>query len=869
MIDFDALERALLDRAGTLVEQWLPGGKRVAAEYVCGDLSGGPGGSCSVNLVKGYWADFASDARGKNLLDLYCAVYGMERVPAARQLMVELGWATSSDSPPPQRPARPAPPPKPAENEGWRTVRPVPEHAPPVNYRHHHRKDDDIRHVAEYRVGADLHGYVVRFATSDGGKDPLPRTWCISTRDGAAKWHWRQWDEPRPLYLPGHALPEGRTVVLVEGEKKADALHQLLEAARPGVYAVASWAGGSKAWRKADWAWLQGHTVLCWPDCDAKHEPLTAEERRSQPDKVAQQVLLQSKPLLPEARQPGMQAMLGIGALLRDQHQCSVQLLRIPEPGQVKDGWDCDDAIHEDGWDADRVLAFFGTAYALPMDAASADASPPAPPAPPSAPDAPAGADDEDGDDAFAAHLEWLCDQAKCKRWEIGVNRKLLITALEKAPALTGCLGFNELNNAPSTIKPWPWRESAAVLSDNDDLRLGDWLCRQYKLKPASRSALSEAIETVADQHRFHPIRDWLQSLQHDGKPRLERWLAHTLAMDPATTPERRQRYLSLMGKYMLMGLVARVMQPGVKFDYSPVLEGLTGMGKSTFVKVLVGAEYFSDTHFDIGSGKDGMEQLEGLWAYELSELTAFKRADSEQIKQFFSSTVDRFRGAYGKYVQSHPRQCVIFCTTNKRQYLYDLTSQRRFWPVWIDHHIRVAWLTKWRDQLFAEAFAAWRKGERFFPTMAEEEAYFVPEQRLRLVETTVHAKLYELLTRDGSPPTEGRTSRDLNCHTSFVTLPDLCIALGADPAKSTSLLESQIRAWLDAHGWDSHRETTGARRRGFRRPDTWPPEFEPDEESSAAPPPPAGPGAISSTEPTTAPPPRAVAVPGSDDEPF
>src|SRR5207237_4884990 len=139
--------------------------------------------------------------------------------------------------------------------------------------------------------------------------------------------------------------------------------------------------------------------------------------------------------------------------------------------------------------------------------------------------------------------------------------------------------------------------------------------------------------------------------------------LMYVLDIDPSTLPEQRRRYFELVGKFILMGLVARVMKPGVKFDYSPVFEGKGGIGKSTFVETLVGKEYFSDTHFDIGGGKEGMEQLEGLWAYELSELTAFKRADSEQIKQFFSSTVDRFRGAYGKYVQAQRRQCVILCT--------------------------------------------------------------------------------------------------------------------------------------------------------------------------------------------------------------
>ncbi len=572
------------------------------------------------------------------------------------------------------------------------------------------------------------------------------------------------------------------------------------------------------------------------------------------------------KPLLPVDKQPGMAAMLGIGALLRDAHACTVSMLPIPAPLEVVDGWDCADAILSDGWDGERVLAFFGKAQPL-VAAAGHSASQPDPDQP-VAPSGGAGGGDFGGasadaggvgagepDDAFADHLAFIVDSLGLKGvHEVGVNRKLLIAALRKAPALRECLGYNELTSSPGTRVPWPFRAVAGPLKDTDDLALGDWLCRTYKgLRPASRAALSEAIETVADQNRFHPVRDWLKGQQHDGTPRLDKWLIYVLGMDPATLAPRRRRYLELVGRYLLIGLVARVMQPGCKFDYSPVFEGLPGVGKSTFVKTLVGAEFFSDTHFDIGNGKDGFEQLEGLWGYELSELTALRKADSEQVKQFFSSTVDRFRGAYGKYVQSHPRQCVIFCSTNKKQYLYDLTGNRRFWPVWIDQPIKLAWLQRQRGQLFAEAMAAYLAGEIYAPSREDENTYFLPEQKLRLVETAVQSKLYELLTREGAPGGEGKMTSDLNQLISFVTLDRLVSALGADAAKSSSLLESQIRGWLEAHGWVYGRESTGQRRRGYKQPAEWPPKID-DDEGATAPPTPAD---------------AAGYEEGADDEPF
>lgn len=882
-IKFAELNAALLARITTLVPAWLPGGKKQGKEYVCGSLPGGAGTSCSVNIAGteglGRWKDFATGEAGNDLIGLYAAINGYSMGKAALEVAREEGLEdvagvqpAHADTPQAPKPVRVAPPPAPAstssDKERWTPIAPAPDFAPPFHFYHHHYDQSSIEHVAEYRIDSALYGYIVRVMRSEGGKLPLPFTWCQSDRDGAFKWISKTFTEPRPLYFPGHVSPKCAgdltlpTVIAVEGEKKADILQALLDDFTPSVYLVVSWPGGCNAWKKADWSWLAGCTVLLWPDCDAHREPLTKKERDSCPDELARSVLQEAKPLLAVHKQPGMAAMLGIGALLRNAHACTVQLLPIPEPLAVPSGWDCADAISTDGWDGTRVQAFFGQAQPLPSitdpSAAVAGSGKPvgrsgkgggdtgAPPA-----DA-AGAGGEG--DAFADHVDFMCNKLDCEVHELGVNRKLLISALRKAPALSGCLGFNELTGAPGTRVPWPWRPVAGPLKETDDLGLGDYICSTYKLKAASRASLSEAIETVADQNRFHPIQDWLTEQVHDGKARIDKWLIHVLGMDPDTLALKHQRYLELVGRYLLIGLVARVMEPGCKFDYSPVFEGLPGVGKSTFVKTLVGAEFFSDTHFDIGNGKDGFEQLEGLWGYELSELTALRKADSEQVKQFFSSTVDRFRGAYGKYVQAHPRQCVIFCSTNKRQYLYDLTGNRRFWPIWIDQQIKLEWLRKYRGQLFAEAFKLYQAGERYAPTREEEELYFEPEQRKRLVETAVQSRMYELLTREGAPKEEGKISNDLNQHVTFITLDRLVSALGADAAKSSSLLESQIRGWLDAHGWTYGRESTGQRRRGYKQPLVWPPKIEDDDGATA-------PGMNRQTQ--------AGQDEGDDDEPF
>lgn len=870
-IDFKALNDALLRNAPFLVEAWLPGGERRGGEYVVhSPWRSEKTASLSVRLTgerAGRWGDFGGDRRGGDLVSLYAELHGLSAGAAAVELarlygledvagLVKTAGAQASAPRPPPPP--PPPPEHKRSSESWKTAIPVPSFAPAATFKHFHRQSSDITHLAEYRVDGHLMGYVVRFRTSEGGKETLPYTWCISEATGTARWSWRQWDEPRPLYYPGGRSPravqgermEPPTVIVVEGERKAGILQQVLDSGAPGVYVVASWPGGSKAWSKALWDWLAGCSVVLWPDCDGKREPLTREEQAQLADDADAKALAQAtKPLLPAAKQVGMVAMHGIGALLREQHGCKVQLLPIPEPGEVEDGWDVADAIEKDGWDFARLLEFFGRAQpfvapppaekkgaaAGPAQAGGGGRKPPA-----SGDGSGGGVDGEDDDefDGFRRHLEFVCEQLHCKVYHLKVNRKMVIAALRKSSMLIDCVGFNELTEGPETRVAWPWRSAPAPLIDSDPLRLGDFLSEHYKLPGASKASLEEAIDTVADANRFHPIRDWLEGLKHDGKSRIDRWLIYVLRLDANTMRPLLLRYLELVGRYMLLGLVARVMTPGCKFDYTPVLEGKGGLGKSTLIKELVGRQYFSDTHFELGSGKDPYEQLAGIWGYELSEMTALRRADSEQAKQFLSSQVDRFRGAYGRYAVAHPRQCVIFCSTNKKQYLYDLTGNRRYWPLNVPNRPNLEWLVERREQLFAEAVALFKGGARIYPTPDEEEEFFVPEQRKRLVETAVQARLYELLTREGARANEGRATSELSMETAFVTIDGLVVALGADAAKSTAQLESQIKGWLEAMDWGYGREGGGQRRRGYKRPKVWPPALPAagDEDDDAAP---------------------------------
>jgi predicted P-loop ATPase len=88
----------------------------------------------------------------------------------------------------------------------------------------------------------------------------------------------------------------------------------------------------------------------------------------------------------------------------------------------------------------------------------------------------------------------------------------------------------------------------------------------------------------LCEMTRFDPVLDYLTSLKWDGTQRLNRWLTTYLGADD--TPLNRA-----FGRKFLIAMVRRAREPGCKFDFLLVLEGLQGSGKSTFAKILAGGE--------------------------------------------------------------------------------------------------------------------------------------------------------------------------------------------------------------------------------------------------------------------------------------
>lgn len=282
-----------------------------------------------------------------------------------------------------------------------------------------------------------------------------------------------------------------------------------------------------------------------------------------------------------------------------------------------------------------------------------------------------------------------------------------------------GVIAYDSFSSKIRKLKTPPYGGAPGDWSDLDDVRVTLWLADVYGLCVKSATVL-EAVNAVAHDNAFHPVRQFLDGLAWDGTPRLEQWLQNHLGVADS-------EYARRVGKRWMVSAVARVFSPGCKADSVLILEGLQGAGKSTSMAVL-GGEWFMDTPFNLGD-KDGYQAIRGKWIVELGELDAFNKAESTRAKQFFSASVDTYRESYGRRVLDVPRQCVFVGTTNQDEYLKDDTGNRRYWPVTCTR-VDIEGLRASREQLWAEAVAAYLAGDVWWVERDEAELFAAEQDK-------------------------------------------------------------------------------------------------------------------------------------------
>ena len=270
-----------------------------------------------------------------------------------------------------------------------------------------------------------------------------------------------------------------------------------------------------------------------------------------------------------------------------------------------------------------------------------------------------------------------------------------------------------------------PWDEKFGRVVNDHVLRvIRLHLVRMYQgvdYQP-SPTNLVEALATLAYNQKFNPVLDFINSLQWDGTSRVDRLFSEYFNCGD-------DAYTRAVSNCFAVGAVRRMRQPGCKFDTMPVLQSPQGWLKSSAIKALFGAPWYSDA--DLGSlrDKDAAMKLRGYWVQEFAEIDSLTRAETGALKAFCSRATDRQRDPYGRIVEEVPRRCVFVATVNEGGYLKDSTGGRRFWPLQVLKPIDVDRIERDRDQIWAEAAISEFLGasdvlpQRLWPIAAERQA--------------------------------------------------------------------------------------------------------------------------------------------------
>ena len=280
------------------------------------------------------------------------------------------------------------------------------------------------------------------------------------------------------------------------------------------------------------------------------------------------------------------------------------------------------------------------------------------------------------------------------------------LTVFQNDPYLQGAVRYNILTERIDIVKPLWWSKQTATLNDTDLNYLMLYLEDKYGL--TSEKKIQKAISIIADCNKYHPIRDYLNSLEWDGTERIRYALTRFLGAD-----ESEYTYQCL--RLFMLGAISRVFKPGCKFEVMLCLVGGQGAGKSSFFRLLaVKDEWFSDDLKKIDDD-NVYRKMQGHWIIEMSEMIATANAKSiEEIKSFISRAKETYKVPYETHPADRLRQCVFGGSSNTMDFLpLDRSGNRRFLPIMV--HPEKAEVHILEDEATSRAFVDMMWAEAMF----------------------------------------------------------------------------------------------------------------------------------------------------------
>lgn len=310
---------------------------------------------------------------------------------------------------------------------------------------------------------------------------------------------------------------------------------------------------------------------------------------------------------------------------------------------------------------------------------------------------------DVDGDEDGAALPEWVLEfhlhpktgkpLDDVHNWDLLMRHDPVLRALAR----------NEMDLTTVTRRPFPWRAVEAgkddALTNADRAQISAHLQRAYNMPRPAQEQLNGVIDMVAQDNAFHPVVEYLESLEWDGVSRVETYL-----------PGAPDAYTRRVARLVAVQAVARALDPGVKVDNCLILTGRQGLGKSWFVETMARGWTCTLGPIEGGGLRDTVMAMTRSWVTVADEGFAMKKADAEALKQFVTLTHDVIRLPYAREHVKLPRRQVIWGTTNDAVFLRAQEGNRRFLIVEVAEKLDFGkYSDEYVNQVWAEAVHIWK----------------------------------------------------------------------------------------------------------------------------------------------------------------
>lgn len=232
-------------------------------------------------------------------------------------------------------------------------------------------------------------------------------------------------------------------------------------------------------------------------------------------------------------------------------------------------------------------------------------------------------------------------------------------------------------------------------LKDVDAVNLRCALERR-DFKPVGKEMMRDAILKIADLNQFDSAIEWLDGLQWDGVPRVERFLTTYMSAEDT-------EYHRAVSRYMWTALAGRAAVPGIQADMVPIFISEQGTGKSTTIAALAPTpDAFTEIDLHEKESDQG-RRMRGVLIAELAELRGLNSRDEETIRAFVTRRKEEWTPKYMEHKKTFWRRLLIVGSSNRDDILADRTGNRRWLPVRVGVSDRDA-VFRDRDQLWAEA---------------------------------------------------------------------------------------------------------------------------------------------------------------------